>query len=207
MRSNGGIIERHSEKIMKLFHYTLGIKLEAIFGTGAIRTSPVKPKYPEKPIAWLSTNPVFECSALKLGIMPGSGESRMMTLEEMEMHGQGLYRLVFDSERMEVEVLPWSLLRPRCKAKPKIIKRLLDRAKLAKSNPEEWYGTLNQELPVATATLEVANILPDGKLQWLPVHRPEFVDSSRVLEVTVDQAKEIGLGVDCTDETWVQVKR
>ncbi|MDH1472545.1 hypothetical protein [Shewanella sp. GD03713] len=191
---------------MKLFHYTLGIKLESIFASGVIRTSPIKPKFPEKPIAWLSKNPVFENSALKVGIMPGSGDSRIMTLEEMEMHGQGLYRLVFDSEVVEVEVLPWSLLRPRCKAKPKIIKRLLDRAKSASSNPEEWFGTVDQELPVATATLEVASIQPDGKLQWRPVHRPGFIDSSRVLEVTVEQAKEIGFRVNCTDETWAQIK-
>ncbi|EPR7483958.1 TPA: hypothetical protein ACGSTL_001268 [Vibrio parahaemolyticus] len=191
---------------MKLYHYTVGIKLEGIISAGVIRTSPVKPKYPEKPIAWLSTNPVYEYSALKIGVMPGSYESRMMTLEEMEMHGKGLYRLVFDSERLEVEVLPWSLLRPRCKAKPKIIKRLLDRAKLANSNPEEWYGTLNQNLPIATASLEVATIKSDGKLQWIPVNGPGYIDSSRVLEVTVEQAKEIGLGLQCTDETWAQLQ-
>lgn len=184
---------------MKLYHYTIGIKVGSILESGVIRTSPVKPPYPEKPISWLSSNATYENSALKLGML--GGETMIMTLEQMEQQGQGLYRFVFDTELLDVEVMPWSLLRPRCKAKPKIIKRLLDRAKSAKSSPAEWYGTLDQDLPIATATLEVGVMGNDGKLVWREVSKPT-VDASNVLQVTVDEAKAMGLGVECTDETW-----
>lgn len=76
---------------------------------GLLRTSPIKPQYPEKPICWLSSNPNFEMSALKLG-MDMSGQSSLMTLEQMSKFGDGLYRFVFESEQMQVDIYPWAIL-------------------------------------------------------------------------------------------------
>lgn len=189
---------------MKLFHYTIGIKLESIFFSGVIRTSPQQPRYPEKPIAWLSSNEVYEKTALKIGMTAG-GESQMMTLEQMDLNGQGLYRFVFDTDKVEEEILHWPLLKTRSKAKPKVNKRLLERAKLAGVDPMQWYGTLDQELPINTATLEKAELLPDGTINWVEVENGVAIDSERVLEVTVQEAKQMGLGMKCTNNEWGSV--
>ncbi|HBC3917611.1 hypothetical protein R7P37_23810 [Vibrio sp. 431] len=185
---------------MKLFHYTLGIKLESIFEMGLLRTSPLKPQYPEKPICWLSSNPNFEMSALKLG-MDMSGQSSLMTLAQMAKYGDGLYRFVFDSEQMPVDIYPWAILKPRSKAKPKITKRLIERAKLAKANPNEWFGTLDQPISIANAVLEVGEIKHNGEIEWSAVHGPINIDS-HVLQVTLTDLKRAGLGVECSNQTW-----
>ncbi|BEI26161.1 hypothetical protein NMR92_001342 [Vibrio cholerae] len=185
---------------MKLFHYTLGIKLESIFEMGLLRTSPIKPQYPEKPICWLSSNPNFEMSALKLG-MDMSGQSSLMTLEQMSKFGDGLYRFVFESEQMQVDIYPWAILKPRSKAKPKITKRLIERAKLANANPNEWFGTLDQPISIANAVLEVGEIKHNGEIEWSAAHNP-IVRDHNVLQMTLTDLKRAGVDVECNNQTW-----
>ena len=184
-----------------LYHYTLGIKLASILSDGFIQTSPVKPKWPEKPIAWLSKNALYERSAIKMGMMPGQ-DARLLKIEEMDQNGKGLYRFVFRGEQ-DVKILSWALLRPKCKAKPQIIKRLVKRAALAKSSPADWYGTLDQNLPINRATLEKCTLLADGKMIWTEVEVDlDIAKSNNVLQCTVDQANQMGLQAKCTDQTW-----
>ncbi|EGQ7973585.1 hypothetical protein I7Z51_002508 [Vibrio parahaemolyticus] len=185
---------------MKLYHYTLGIKLNSILEMGLLRTSPLKPTYPEKPICWLSSNANFEMSALKLG-MDRSGQSSLLSIHQMANHGDGLYRFVFESESMSVEVLPWAILKPRSKAKPKIVKRLIDRAKLANANPNEWFGSLGQPIPITDAVLEVGELNANGEIEWAKAHGP-IVVGNNVLQATLTELKHAGLGVECNNQTW-----
>lgn len=193
---------------MKLFHYTLGIKLKGIFDSGYINTSPLKPKRPEKPICWLSSNAVYEKSAVKMAVI--NGETCFLTIEQMIQHGQGLYRLVFDSNSLDLDVLPWDLLRPKSKLSPVLIKRLLTRAKHAGSNPKEWYGTLDQVLHIETAMLEVCVLGSNGEIQWKPVNINKMksinsIDSTQVFQSTVDDlVKKFGVNLECTDHAWKQ---
>lgn len=186
---------------MKLFHYTLGNKVASIFESGVIRTSPRQPRFPEKPIAWLSANDEYEKTALKMGIT-GGGESRMLSIDEMALNGQGIFRFVFDTEEVKQEILHWPLLKVRSKAKPKINKRLLERAKSVNVDPMQWYGTLGEDLPICTATLEKGEINPDGSITWVSVDGNVEPADDRVLQVTVQEAKNIGLDFECSNEAW-----
>ena len=187
---------------MKLYHYTLGIKLASIFNNGCIKTSPLKPIWPEKPIAWLSTNANYEKSALKMGVMPGGEESKILTMDQMEEFGQGIYRFVFDSKNLNGIIFPWKTLRKKSKINPVIIKRLEYRATAIKSQTSQWFGTLGKDLPIARSILEKCHRCSGGTLKWVEVPMVQSIDTSKVLQVTVTEAKKIGLNLDCTDESW-----
>ena len=175
-----------------LYHYTCGHKLEPIETDGFIATSPKAPKYPERPVAWLSSNAQYEMTALKLAYV--NGESRLLTLEEMRAQ-VGVFRYVFSDT---LDVLPWSLLKTRSKMKPKYVKRLIERGKSCSANPEEWFGTL-EPIPLSEA-LRLEMLIDGGA--WVEVDRNVIRPQNQVMSLTVDEAASLSLGVQCTNETW-----
>lgn len=92
-------------------------------------------------------------------------------------------------------------MKPRSKAKPKITKRLIERAKLANANPNEWFGTLDQPISIANAVLEVGEIKHNGEIEWSAAHNP-IVRDHNVLQMTLTDLKRAGVDVECNNQTW-----
>ncbi len=171
---------------MDYYHYTIGIKLPDIFQDGFLRTSPREPRYPERPVVWLSSNPEYERSALKIGVRP-DGLAAALTLEAMAAVGRGVYRFRLVESPPGETVLPWELLKSRARMPEKLRRRLVERARECGALPGEWYGTL-APIPVEYLALEYR--APNGR--W---GAPEGLDLASLRGPTTRQAtlSEIGL--------------
>jgi hypothetical protein len=133
-----------------LYHYTNGTKLELIQNDGIIKSSPEVTKLKEKPIAWLSSNAVFEKTATK--IIQSVDGTKLCNMEETALYCKGIYRFGFVETELE-GVLHWPRLGVQARIPESIKKRLLKRAKLAKVSPNQWYGVLDN-ISIENATLE-----------------------------------------------------
>lgn len=187
---------------MNLYHYTLGIKLDSIYKSGVIRTSPKRPVPPELPICWLSSNENYEFTALKSG-QTDNKEMFLLNLEEMVYWGQGIFRFVFDHDYLNAagyQIYQWPELSVKCKAEKVIIDRLETRARFAHANSSDWFGTVDQELPIVRARLQKGTLVSLGKVEWHDVN-PFTLEpvSSNVKQCTV---AELGNTGQCTDEMW-----
>lgn len=173
---------------MNLYHYTLGIKLDSIFKSGVIRTSPVRPEPPELPICWLSSNENYEFTALKSGITDNN-EMFLFNLGEMDYWGQGIFRFVFDHDYLNAAGYPiyqWPQLRDRCNIAKVICDRLEVRARFANANSSDWFGTVDQELPIDSARLQKGTLVSLGEVEWHDVN-PFTLEpiSSNVMQCTL----------------------
>lgn len=148
--------------MIKLFHYTNGTKIRAIIDSNTIEASPKKPKPREKAVCWFSSNPLWEKTANKI-VMTGSGESKLLNMDETNEICGGLFRFVIDSEQFINELYPYPRLATVARIPDKIKKLLLKRAKKCGVKPEEWWGIIGP-VPVDRTTLEQ---YVDGK--WVPV--------------------------------------
>lgn len=171
---------------MDYYHYTLGIKLPDIFTEGFLRTSPREPRYPERPVVWLSSNPEYERSALKIGVRP-DGTAQSLTLEAMAAHGRGVFRFRLIEVPPDNPVLPWDLLKSRAKMPEKLRRRLIERARECGANPREWFGTL---APIAVEHLLLESLDAEGR--WIVV---DTLDAASLRNPAVRQAtlNELGL--------------
>lgn len=140
---------------MLLYHYTIGSKLKAIYEDGFLKLTPHAPKLGEKPVVWLSSNPVFEKTASKLVTSLDDMQPRLMSFEVCELRAGGTYRFVFD--HIDQDVFLWQVLKHKAKMPKKTVKRLVSRAKSIKAKPSEWSGTLSV-LPIEGVRLERRNL-------------------------------------------------
>jgi len=167
-----------------LYHYTVGLKLPSIFAEGYLRLAPRKPRYPERGVVWLSTNPDYELSALKVGMTP-DGVMTVLTLEQMGAACRGLYRFVVEPAAVAEPLYSWDILKSRARIKDKVRTTMLRTAKECGANPSEWFGVM-APLPVAGLALEVRE---DGL--WLPISPAEALaragaaNGARVLQATM----------------------
>lgn len=166
------------------YHYTIGLKLQSIADEGVIRTSPLKPKWPEKPVAWLSINPVYENSALKVA-MTRTGKTKVMTLNDMAQVGQGIFRFLFTEDSICQKIFPWRILRSKSKMPKKLISKLVRRAAEVKANPADWHGCMEPIL------LDGHNLELFQNGYWEPVEIEEAIgglgQGGRILQMTADQ--------------------
>jgi len=167
---------------MAFYHYTLGVKLPEIFASGYLRTSPIKPKYPEKPVVWLSTNATFELSAIKPAATR-DGEIHFLGLDQLQTLGQGLFRFRY-IETKDNAALPWGLVRTHAHLPTKVRKRLLNRAKECGADPKQWYATL-QPISLADTVLQIR----DTSGSWRDADEDDLVsiDNARVGLATADE--------------------
>lgn len=134
-----------------LYHYTNGNKITAIINSGLILSSPDKPKPREKPIAWLSSNSVWEKTANK--IILKNGESKLLNQQETNFYCSGLFRFAFESNDYPQELFQWPKLAVKARIPDNIKKRLVSRAKKASVKPEQWFGLLGN-LDITKSKLE-----------------------------------------------------
>ncbi len=133
-----------------LYHYTNGTKLAQIKKDGFIKSVPDITTKKEKPVAWLSTNPLFEKTANKIVMI--NGVSKLCNMEETATYCNGLYRFCFEKESLE-SLFQWPRLSVEARIPEKIKNTLTKRAKKAKVSPSQWWGVLGN-ISIANSTLE-----------------------------------------------------
>jgi hypothetical protein len=75
-----------------LWHYTIGNSLRRILGDKAIKPSAAYVSKEAKPVVWFSRNQVWDSGATK-GLVTEEGGVQPLTMEELRVHGGGLYRI------------------------------------------------------------------------------------------------------------------
>ncbi|PKM46906.1 MAG: hypothetical protein CVV05_00380 [Gammaproteobacteria bacterium HGW-Gammaproteobacteria-1] len=172
--------------IQTLYHYTVGLKLRSIFAEGHLRLAPRKPRYPERGVVWLSANPTYELSALKVGMTP-DGVMTVLTLEQMRVACQGLYRFVVAPAALDLPLYPWEILKTRARIKDKVRATMLRTAGECGANFAEWFGVM-APLPVDNLPLEIM----EGGV-WRAISPAEALgqaaidDGTRILQATMSQ--------------------
>ena len=127
---------------MKYYHYTTVPYLQTILKDGKIKLARSKGKG-IKDIAWVSTNPLMEKTALKAAITP-TGKLEIITLEEQH-EICGVARFEIDPKVL----IKWSVLKHKAgyhkfhKKTGKNMSQSLEKATRYGANPNEWYGSLN----------------------------------------------------------------
>lgn len=170
---------------MRLYHYTIGLKVPSILTEGCIRTTPSKPVRPERAIAWLSSNSDYENTALKIGV-DRAGNASVMTLPEMDQFGGGVWRVAFDVEPAAAGLLPWEPLWKASKMGFGMAQRLARRAGECSANPGDWWGSFK---PIALTRETVVERMDVASRSWMEVDLAQaFLMTSntghRVLQAT-----------------------
>lgn len=174
---------------MRLFHYTVGLKIHSILNDGFLKLTPEFVQPPELPCCWLSSNDIYEGTARKIGINY-QGEQTLLTVEQMNAACQGVYRFEFSSGDIATEVLHWNELKYKLKMSPETINMLEKNAVFMGGNKDEWYGS-SEKISISNAELQCLDI---ESLEWKPVQIKSAVKPhSRVLQISFDQAKAMGL--------------
>ncbi len=187
---------------MRLIHYTIGTKIESILQDGFIATSPKKPAYGEIPLVWLSTNEEYEMTARKVA-RASNGEDILLSVAQMEEHGSGIYRFVFEVEPTENKLFQdWQYIRNKCGVSSALRRRLIERARNVGADENEWWGHINKPLPVVDAKLERRVEDDNGNVIWVPIE----VDGLKVKtkgypSMTVEEMAQHGFQMDL-DSTW-----
>jgi len=123
---------------MKFYHYTPEFGMEQIIKSGIIKlaTSSFAPKF-QKPVAWVSTNPHFEQTALK-DIYDKTGSITQLTFEQ-QAH-------MFGCARFEIKptykLYNWTKLAKRARIRVDMVRGLEEVGRKMGANPNEWYGSL-----------------------------------------------------------------
>jgi hypothetical protein len=121
----------------KFFHYTTELKLQEIIDSGIIRLATKSTFHKkEKPIAWLSTNPIWENTATKMIVK--DGRIQKMTFEEqLEQVG---------CARIQVEDLGfqgWRKLKHTAKMNMNIASHMQLVGIASGASSGEWFGSFS----------------------------------------------------------------
>ncbi len=121
----------------RLWHYTIGAKLSAIWYSGEIRPATAGVPAGERPIVWFSFNQEWEITANKSLLTP-DGKIVSLTKEETENRGGGLVRI-----EVSVEAAPydWKALREMSGMSRVMSSALYKSAIDRGSCPGEWRGS------------------------------------------------------------------
>lgn len=133
------------------WHYTIGLKLEAILKDGFIRQATAGVPKGERPVVWLSQHPVFEPTARKLFVTP-DGSARIVSVEENARLGGGLVRIGYPL----CDLVPWPEIGVRAGIGRAMRRRLETIAIRQGATPAHWWGSL-EPLAVNAGVVEVMN--------------------------------------------------
>ena len=188
---------------MRLFHYTVGMKIESILNDGFIQTSPLKPVYGETPLVWLSTNDNYEQTARKAALT-ATGEELLLTIKQMDEHTSGVYRFVFDIDSENCKELQhWQYIFKRCGISSKIRHRLINRANESGADPQEWWGHIKTPLSISEdVSLERMIIQEDGSFFWKDVDLYSlYIKKNNIISMTCNELASKGVTLDL-DHLW-----
>lgn len=118
-----------------LWHYTTGKKLLLILESKEIKLATACLTKGERPVAWFSTNPIWETTCNKGWQDKTTGEIRTLSKEETANKCNGLVRI-----KVKRDVAPYDFEGFKRKSKiPKAHAKGLEvTAHIAESNPKEW---------------------------------------------------------------------
>lgn len=119
------------------YHYTPEFRLQTIIDSGEIKlaTKSVGHKN-EKPVAWVSSNEVWEHTATKMIIV--DGKIKQLTFEE-QLKDVGCARI----EVNNTGIMSWTKLIHKAKMNPLIASRMVEKGIEMGGRPSEWHGSLN----------------------------------------------------------------
>ena len=122
------------DSALRFFHYTSPTYLPAIIKAGYIKFATAGIDKKEKPAVWLSTNPVWEHTATKIGMI--NGIPTQMTMEQQ-------YKLV-GLARIEVQRLDdfvsWKKFRHVSGVTEQSFLFMERLGKMKDANPDEWWA-------------------------------------------------------------------
>lgn len=174
---------------MKLFHYTVGLKINSILNDGFLKLTPDAVQAPEMPCCWFSSNDIYEGTARKIGINH-RGQQILLTVEQMHATCQGVYRFTFNDMEIPTEVFHWNELKHKLKMSPETISMLERNAVFMGGNKHEWFGT-TERVSICNSELQMLDV---ETLQWKSVSTKSiFQRKNRVLQINFNQAKAMGL--------------
>ena len=135
----------------KVWHYTIGKYIPAIFESGELRPTDQHIEKGEKPILWFSSNPHFEPTATKAALRY-DGSLIGLSVEETEQLGGGLFRFGVSIDR----VTSWPRIGSIAGMRTKIKKSLEDVGIRKGASPRQWFGSL-EAISIFDMTLDWRN--------------------------------------------------
>ena len=146
-----------------VWHYTAErVALEGILRDGCIHPAYVGIGGHEKPVAWFSSHPKYEPTAIK-HISDAAGVTRAMTLVE-QMERLGCARIAIDRS----DALPWARLAKVAKISPTQQRRMLRMAREIGGSPTDWFGVIG---PVPRALWLAVEVMRGGR--WVELEQTQ----------------------------------
>ncbi len=146
------------------YHYTTLHHLTKILQTKKLKLTDVGIQVNERPALWLSTNSIYESTALKSGVSILKGFERM-TFDSQHEH--------FGHARIKVKslgsIISWAKFKHTSGINPDIADQLEMSGRHCGANPDEWYCSYNEISIKDFLLIEKWN----GK-EWMPVGEDVF---------------------------------
>ncbi len=159
-----------------LWHYATGNHYVSIVKDGLILPATTYVPVGEKPIAWFSTEELFEPTAAKLWLNP-HGEIQSLQLDEMLERNILPVRIGVDSA---VAPHRWSDLKALSGMSCETANALASRAKRLEANPSRWRGTFQAVCAKRWRAIEYFN-----RREWEPLdYRNPMKSRKRIGEVS-----------------------
>jgi hypothetical protein len=117
------------------WHYTVGTNLVAILESGMLRPAIAGVPAGERPAVWFSMNPVWERTANKSWIVRATGIAYVLSREETETKGNGLFRF---QVRPEAAPYSWDEFKRLSGASRQTIRQMERRARDLLALPQDW---------------------------------------------------------------------
>ena len=122
---------------MKIYwHYTTGDCVAGIRESREIRPATAYIPANEKPVVWFTQSSIWDNTASKRLVNPVSGDSRVMTLAEMNDNCGGIFRIQVDNSVL----IPWPALASAANITLRWRKMLEESARAMGSVPGLWAG-------------------------------------------------------------------
>lgn len=188
----------------RLFHYTVGPKLPLILNSGSLvpKGYGMAASSRERPVLWLSENPVFEPTANK--VISTDGGKTFIRPSLAELHdAAGIFRFQVDPERLmnhrklPVKLYGWAKLQQVAHFARKDVSIMVDYGMKMGATPMHWWGAME---PIFT------NLLEDGILELQQRSAPALGEGPNVwhsisLEQAVDDFLARGVHYKMTTAT------
>lgn len=143
----------------KFYHYTREDYIPAIINSEVIKFEKYRFSESEKPIAWVSSNPIWENTATKCYSLP-NGKLKSLTFDE-QVEISGCARIQI---KPTFKLHNWSTISKLANMRKEHAKALEVAGKKMGGNPNEWFGSL---VPIPIDEWLRIEIYQDGK--WIEI--------------------------------------
>jgi hypothetical protein len=150
-----------------VYHYTCGDALASILRDATLTPCKIEPgNLQEIPTVIFSSNPVWEKTRYKTGLLP-DGTETIMGKDQMNLYCAGLYRIAVDAA---LAPLTWFDIKDQCGLSKKTISALYALHVQVGAKTSEWFGTIE---PVPQASWQSIDKWEDDK--WISIlDHPRF---------------------------------